>query len=237
MNILNSATETDSPHIRERSGAEVYLMNLTEFMKGTSDHLSTLQADFLSEGTRRDQRVLLAVAFVLMLATIGTISVATSQTIEFSGLKLLVDLGGKLVLIGLLVCGFFELTYLMRAFADWTAYSIKQGLASAELEIVRTRLLTAWDGKAPKPFEESVVAGRLRGRAYFEGAERDTAEFLRLKELHNQQVFGLIDKRGWLDSRLRRINASRILRLGLEVLFPLAFGAGAILLAVRRLLA
>jgi len=211
--------------------------DLVKFYKDVDETLTTLQADFLSESTRKEQRILLALSFLLLLLARGTIEVEAKPTAELVGLKLALNFGGTLVLLGGVVCSFFLLTYAIRAYADWTTFSIRRARSEAEIAAITSQLDDLWDGKEPRPFEEAAGSFLYRARAAFDQKPVDWGSYNEERSAYNRRVWGLATKRLWVVRQVTRVRRTRWLRFTFELLFPVVFGFVALLEAYRRVIA
>ena len=219
----------------ERGVDHHFYEDLTGFYREIDETLSSLQGDFLTEPTRKEQRLLLAISFLLLLVARGTIKVDGKQTAEVAGMKLAVDFGGTLLMLGALVCLFFLTTYGIRAYADWTSFSIRRARSEAQIEMISAKLDATWDGKRPKAFDETAQASRFRSRAAFDGTPVDWAQYNKEQSEYNRKVWGLAIKREWVAKHVTRVRRTRWLRFVFELLFPIVFGLVAVLEAYRRL--
>ncbi|CAN7778786.1 hypothetical protein LJR290_007972 [Variovorax sp. LjRoot290] len=202
------------------------------FLEGVEEHLIALQTDFLAEGTRKDQRVLLAIATLLLLLTAGVVSVPQGAvSIETPVAKFTADFGGRLILVGVAVCSFFELTFLVRVYSDLTAFGIGRALADAKLKVASDRILKDLGTTKLKRFEETREALSLKLRArYYEQPDSEQL-YDEAEAAHNAQILRFLERSNWLKTKLSQVGASRRLRMWMEVLFPLLFGAAAIIFA------
>jgi hypothetical protein len=211
--------------------------DLAGFYKEIDETLIALQVDFLSEPTRREQRLLIGVAFVLILTARGTIRPQGTQTVELIGAKLAIDFGGTFVAVGAIVCAFLAVTYGIRAYADWTSFSIRRARLEALIEVVATKLENSSVGLHLREFEETEAAIRHRSwRGYDSKAPVDWNSYNIERSDYNRAVWGLWKKKTWVSRQISRVQTTRRLRFWFELLFPLVFACAAMLSSYYRAL-
>jgi hypothetical protein len=203
------------------------LIEVRTFLKETEADVATLQTDFLSEGARKDQRMLLFIAFILLFVALGMMSVAAGELKGPGDIKLSISGQTNILKIGIFVCLFYEVTYTIRCFTDWTAHSIKRSLAERGIEIARIET-----SRAVKPWAESREYLKLQLDMRFSKAAGDKPldeEIARAKEIeHDRDMFTLVQKKIWFESNLARVRTSTFLRIAFEAFFPIVFGGFAI---------
>jgi hypothetical protein len=201
--------------------------DLARFAKTSESQLQTLQADFLSEGSRKDQRLLLLIAFLLLFVSLGSIVIMGTEAKAFGDVKVSVTAPKNVIKLGFLICVFFELTYLVRVHADWTAYAIRRGLAEAELDVLSLEIAEPITPFAKTEEYRNYEVEKLRSRA-FGGPQPDASELAKKREGYEAYMNRLARKKYWIDQHMSRVRTSVNLRTLIEVAFPLIFGAYAL---------
>lgn len=236
VNTMSIAPTVDSSDQGPTHGVDhLFYEDLAAFYREIDDTLAVLQAEFLSEATRKEQRILLALSFLLLLVARGTIQVKAEQTAEIFGLKLAISFGGTLVALGGVVCLFFLVTYAIRAYADWASFSIRRARSEALIEVISRKLEYSWNGRQPKPFEETEQALELGASAVFDDTEVDWEQYNKQRSEYNRNTWGLVKKRAWVQTQVSRVRRTRWLRFTFELLFPIIFGAVALIEAYKRI--
>ena len=210
----------------EESQLEALPVDITDFIKETEAHLARLQADFLSESTRKEQRLLLISAFVLLFVSLGSITVVGSQIEPGAGVKISAANTDNIRKLGALIVGYLEITFLIRVFTDSASHSIAKGLA--ELTIALRRPL---EPRSLGHREGDPGGWRHKGDiGWYSGEElpADVAAHEAKMRQYSLQLASYSAKREWLHRHILRGKASNLLRLGLDVLFPLSLGAYAV---------
>src|SRR3954454_18734602 len=83
-------------------------------------------SEVLSEETRKAQRALLVLSFLLLLVVLG--AVRFSGDVEFIGIKFAgAGAKGTVVLLGLVVCAYLEVLVAIRCYSEWHLWRIGTG--------------------------------------------------------------------------------------------------------------
>jgi hypothetical protein len=191
--------------------------------------------EILSDETRKTQMVLVIVAGLLLLLVLDVVEF--SGAIELGGLHFSVTAKGSLVQVGSAVCGYFLTLYLVRAYIEWSLFTLKLQVTDMELnEIVerfRTNPLETEDAFSGVSRETLTRAWRVEDGirkpplSEAEAADALTKQAERSQEL--AQTFNM--KINWFRRSYQRQAWSWKLRALIEVIFPASFSGLSLVLA------
>jgi hypothetical protein len=209
-------------------------------------------AEILSEPTRKTQRELLTVAFVVVLVSAGAVTFA--GTAKVGGADLNVN-PMTIVTALFAVCAYLEVLVAIRCFTDWKIYRLKTGINELDLAVLadevasRERALAGERGADRRPRDETEEAGRLRSERGW-GKETEDADVRRARnsdgirraqealealrqarDEHRMRAQMFEKRASWFRREFRAANISKLTRLAWEVLFPLLFGGFALVIA------
>lgn len=209
---------------------------IAQFFEDTEAHLQQLLDDFLSDAARKDQRLLWAVAFVLLFVSLGSVVVSGNEIKGPGDVKLTIEAPANLMKLGFFVCLFFEISYAIRCYLEWAAYSLKASLAEQQLHIVRIDTM-----RRVRPFSETregLRAARADRWSALDSdplSEEEIQHYNEQKIQHQRAMAVLEAKKEWMDKHLFKIRVSTLLRMAFEVLGPLLFGGYALFTSYRVL--
>ncbi|WP_312830670.1 hypothetical protein [Pseudomonas rhodesiae] len=193
------------------------------FAKSAELSLQVLNADFFSEGTRKDQRLLLIVAFMVLFVSLGSFVISGVEVKTPGDIKLTVSAPENFLKLGFMVCLFFEVTYFARALSDWTAFSVKKKIAEAELRLL---ILDQETIDGTERFGESGDDFPSARRSQTEPENK--FDLVEARKKYDRKILIIKTKEKWFESQIFRIKANYLIRALLEVIFPVSFGAYAL---------
>jgi hypothetical protein len=150
--------------------------------------------------------------------------------------KLTVGAPENLMKLGFFVCLFFEITYAIRCYIEWTAHSLKASLAEQELHIAQIDII----GRV-RPFSETRAGLRAASADNWGSldsvppSEEEIQRYNKEKIQHQRAMTVLEAKKRWIRRHLSTIRLSTFLRMAFEVVGPLLFGGYALITAYRVL--
>jgi hypothetical protein len=200
---------------------------IAHFVSRTEKHLRAINTDFLSDTARKDQRLLLAIAFCLLFISRGVIAIGGNE-IHLLGLKLTVSgIHTTLLTLGLMVCAYFEIVYAIRCFSAWASYRLQGAVAERRLWIERIAIVSR-----VKPFEESREGLKAAWDASGPTPTDAGSGLLAAKRSEHIQAMRILkEKQAWMARHLLMVRVSTTSRIIVEIFGPLAFGAYALIAA------
>ena len=187
-------------------------------------------AELISTETRKIQNKLLLIAFAVIL--LASKAVTVSGTAKENGFEVTISIF-VLLAIGLLAVAYFELLSIIRSYADWRLYKIKNAAASRELDGILHSLFKE-KGKYQLPFEHTAASYYIdkpgaNPERRFETNKRKGLEY-------NEDRKRSKDRRAWfIDNNLALVSARR-LKFMIEIALPIMVGAIAICMATMRMI-
>ena len=209
---------------------------IAQFFKDTEIHLQRIHSDFLSDAARKDQRLLLAIAFLLLFVSLGSLAVSGTEIKAPGEVKLTLAAPENFMKLGFFVCLYFEVIYAIRCYIEWTAHSLASSLAEQELHIVQIDTI-----RRVRPFSETREGLRAAGSDGWgplnssPQSEEEIQSYNNQKTQHERAMVVLEAKKEWIRKHLSTIRLSTFLRMAFEVVGPLVFGAYALVTAYRVL--
>ncbi|QAY86817.1 hypothetical protein [Pseudomonas arsenicoxydans] len=193
------------------------------FAKSAELNLQVLNADFFSEGTRKDQRLLLIVAFMMLFVSLGSFVISGVEVKTPGDIKLTVSAPENFLKLGFMVYWFFEVTYFARALSDWTAFSVKKKIAEAELRLLILDQDTIGGTGVSGEFGENFLSAR-RSQA----EPKNKINLVEARKKYDKKILIIKTKEKWFKRQIFRIKANYLIRALLEVISPVSFGAYAL---------
>lgn len=214
---------------------------LKRFRSRAKSALEPVLIELVSDETRKGQRLLLSLSFVLLLLGLGAVKVSTVSAL---GLSIAID-QPSLIMSIVAVCLYFEVLVAIRCFTDWRLYRVRTGVADLDLLTLANEVETTSQSLADeiselaRPLDETLEANRLRAIAGFgserhqERSEKTARESERVRRAtksletlrgRRAAVRAFVARSDWLRAQLLAIRTSRTLRVLWEMVFPLAFG-------------
>jgi len=137
-------TSTSNTHFRQPedgdSGSPLDQLNKDEigdFITSVAQFLEPGFIEPISEETRKSQRTLLGVCLAVILLATGAVGV--KEVVKTDGLEFSVK-PQILLLVGTIACSYLEVLVVVRCFAEWKFYKLKNELADRELRAIFNQL-------------------------------------------------------------------------------------------------
>lgn len=201
-----------------------------DFLRDTERVLAPSMTECFSEETKKLSGIVLVISFVLILLSLGVISVENKPfAVPLIGLEVTITKGLNWLLI--VVCGYFLILFAARSYTEWQLWRMKnqapllelkrinEEIMAAQLEITRMRLAPLERLGTLAKSEAASSKGKEEWNRLFEGMDpyRDAEEWEQLKAMQDT-----------LHEFLVPAKRSLVWRFWLEAVFPIAFGMVAI---------
>lgn len=215
-----------------------------EFLSRLEQVLASGYAECFTEETKKVRNLVLVTGFVLILSSLGVLSLQEAE-VPWLGMTVHVTKGVRGVLTAL--CFFFVLLLCARSYTEWHMWRLKHQAPTLELLEMNFDLASAYAEIAQQQnivFERSMeLVERIRQLPYEKGDAAIEDQLSKLKERHREVLKEYTTDLGprteQLHARLRVVldqvrfvSRTLAIRFWFEAIFPVAFGALAILSAV-----
>ena len=203
-----------------------------EFRARLGSALQPLFAEVVSDRTRVLQQHLLILASILLLLSFSVIDVAPEA--QWSGLTIR-SAGAVALAIMLAVTAYLEVVVALRSAVEWSAWRIAAGAAEDERdEALRfARQTPVQIMREQFSLHADVTSDRHREDGFHTAhtSQEHSTRASTLFSAHSNDIA----KAKWVLSRIANQPFLHIARATIEVIFPVVFGATAIVLAIRAL--
>ncbi len=206
------------------------------FRRQLAESLQPLLAEVISPETRKLQQQLLVTAGLLLLLSLSVITV--SGEAAWQGIKLTV-VANSAIAIALLITLYLEVVVSLRSTLEWRAWRLQTATAELSLEeAIRFALMNSPSGADSYIEESSRHADEVFSRNS-DDSPKSEEEITRLeaekKSSRDEQKLIKEQKNEnavWISSTVKPLRRISTTRANFEALFPVLFGAAAILIVV-----
>ncbi len=228
FSMTDTAEQPESGPPKESSRTEADEMR--EFVGKVEVTLEPAFAEVLSEETRKSQRALLVLSFLLLLIARG--AVQFSGEVELAGLKFAGPTAAHTVLAaGCLVCLYLELLVAMRCLSEWRLWRLKTRAGELEFETASLEFAALINEANVDVLERGFVGLRddvSPEKVHDLHKTYDLPEPMRAALARLYRIRQLRPHYAWFKRNYTAYKWTRRLRLLLEIFFPLTFAAAAI---------
>lgn len=215
---------------REFRKSDSELKVQSKFREQLSSHVEPLLAEVVSEETRRLQKLLLFAGSLLVLISLSIVDLP--DEFDWNGIKLKVLANSTFALI-VVATTYLETIVSIRSQLDWRAWNIRSASARLRLEhavlyafINRGSGADEYIDEVHRHVEESFNRHADPPLSGDEKRQRDELreEAIELRDMAKTQA-------AWIDAELAPLIKANRRRVAIELLFPILYGASALLIA------
>lgn len=210
------------------SGASSPMRTVDPFLRQLAENLAPHLQECFSEETKSLRNVILGLGSVILLLSLGTISIGNDA--EVWVLKVTINARDVLLKTGAFIEGFFLSVLLARCFVEWNAWKLK--LLAPQWSLANLSHDLTVEAYARAAREAQLRNELLCGSVSPRRADEIEAELKTIAS--DPDAVAHAELSGLYAEKLTVAAAVRRLRFGLEVFVPIAFGAFATVTSLVR---